>query len=97
MRRIYLDPPKARKYDMHDDLMYNIPNWKFGMLHAVDAVDFPDCYSRPGRAIGYADCARCGCRYCLGTLNRIHHLDNPALENRGLIHRMVRDRTEAGS
>ena len=20
------------KYDMHDDLMYNIPNWKFGML-----------------------------------------------------------------
>ena len=21
------------KYDMHDDLMYNIPNWKFGMLH----------------------------------------------------------------
>ena len=28
----FLDRQNARKYDMHDDLMYNIPNWKFGML-----------------------------------------------------------------
>ena len=24
------------KYDMQEWSMYNIPNWKFGMLHVVD-------------------------------------------------------------
>ena len=33
LRRISRINQNAKvKYDMHDDLMYNIPNWKFGML-----------------------------------------------------------------
>ena len=56
LRILRIAKRNAIKYDMHEWSMYNIPNWKFGMLHisSQDATKgwtyaFPD----PGKPESY--------------------------------------------